>query len=122
MDPREHFYNFGDLSQGISRQLADGITTKVLVGDQAMFSVVDFEPHSEGSIHDHPEEQWGILLSGSGVRIQGGVEVPVSDGDFWCTPGGVSHGFVAGPDGARVLDVFAPPREAYRQSGSGFAT
>ncbi len=26
------------------------------------------------------------------------------------------------PSGAKVLDVFAPPREEYRQAGSGFAT
>ena len=31
-------------------------------------------------------------------------------------------GFRAGPEGARVVDVFAPPREAYRTAGSGFAS
>ena len=87
-----------------------------------MFSVVNFAPGSEGSIHSHPEEQWGVLLEGSGTRIQDGVDVPIGPGDFWRTPGGVEHGFKAGPDGAKVLDVFAPPREAYRKSGSGFAT
>lgn len=55
------------------------------------------------------------------ARIQDSVDVPVGPGDFWRTPGGVEHGFKAGPDGAKVLDVFAPPREAYRKSGSGFA-
>lgn len=115
------FFNFADLSAGIARTLTDGITTRVFPGDQAMLSVVSFEPESEGSIHSHPEEQWGILLEGSGVRIQDGVDVPVGAGDFWCTPGGVAHGFRAGPDGAKVLDIFAPPREAYRKSGSGFA-
>ena len=115
------FFNFADLSGGIARTLAEGIETRVFPGEQAMFSVVSFEPNSEGSIHAHPEEQWGVLLEGSGTRIQDGVDVPVGKGDFWRTPGGVEHGFRAGPDGARVLDVFAPPREAYRTSGSGFA-
>ena len=41
-------------------------------------------------------------------------------GDFWRTPGGVVHGLRAGPEGCRVLDIFAPPREAYRTAGSGF--
>ncbi|MGB1027020.1 MAG: cupin domain-containing protein, partial [Rhodospirillaceae bacterium] len=67
-----------------------------------------------------PEEQWGVLLEGSGIRIQDGQEVPVGSGDFWCTPGDVAHGFRAGPDGAKVLDIFAPPREDYRKAGSGF--
>jgi quercetin dioxygenase-like cupin family protein len=116
------FFNLGDLSEGVARTLAPGITTSVFPGDQAMISVVSFEPNSEGSIHSHPEEQWGVLLSGSGTRIQDGVEVAVGEGDFWRTPGGVEHGFVAGPEGARVLDIFAPPREAYRTPGSGFAS
>lgn len=114
------FFNFADLSEGIARTLDPGIDTRVFAGDQAMLSVVSFEPLSIGSIHSHPEEQWGVLLEGSGTRIQAGIEVPVGNGDFWRTPGGVEHGFRAGPEGARVLDIFAPPRDAYRQAGSGF--
>ncbi|MEM9642920.1 MAG: cupin domain-containing protein [Pseudomonadota bacterium] len=121
MDRPDTFFNFADLTKGIARTLADGIETRVFPGEQAMFSVVSFSPGSEGSIHSHPEEQWGILLDGSGTRIQDGVDVPVGPGDFWRTPSHTEHGFRAGPDGARVLDVFAPPREAYRTSGSGFA-
>ena len=26
------------------------------------------------------------------------------------------------PEGARVLDIFSPPREAYKKAGAGFAT
>ncbi len=121
MTKPENFFNFAELSAGIARTLAAGIETRVFPGEQAMFSVVSFEPGSEGSIHSHPEEQWGILLEGSGTRIQDGMDVAVGEGDFWRTPSGVVHGFKAGPEGAKVLDVFAPPREAYRKSGSGFA-
>lgn len=116
----DEFHNLAELSAGIARTLAEGITTRVFPGEQAMLSVVSFEPGSRGSIHAHPEEQWGVLLRGSGTRIQDGVEVRVSEGDFWRTPGGVPHGFVAGSDGAKVLDIFAPPREAYRKAGEGF--
>ena len=78
-------------------------------------------PNCKGTVHSHPEEQWGVVLEGSGVRTQDGVEVPVTVGDFWRTPGGVEHGFQAGAEGAKILDVFAPPREAYKSAGSGFA-
>ena len=30
------------------------------------------------------------------------------------------HGFTAGPEGALVLDIFSPPRDEYKQAGSGF--
>ena len=118
----DNFFNLHDLGDAVQRDLAPGIATRIVAGDQAMLSIVSFEPHSEGSIHRHPEEQWGILLEGSGVRIQAGGEIPVSDGDFWVSPSNVEHGFRAGPDGARAIDIFAPPREAYRREGSGFAT
>ena len=117
----ENFFNLDKLDQGIFRQLAEGMTTRVFPGDQAMLSVVSLGPNSEGSLHHHPEEQWGVMLAGSAVRIQGGEEIEVTRGDFWRTPGNVPHTMRAGPDGATVLDVFAPPREAYKQAGSGFA-
>lgn len=118
----ENFFNLSDPDQGIPRQLAEGISTRVFPGEQAMLSLVTIEPNAEGRLHSHPEEQWGVMLEGEGVRVQDGVEVAVEKGDFWRTPGGVPHSFRAGPSGATVLDVFAPPREEYRQAGSGFAT
>ena len=121
MPKTENFFNFADLSDGISRNLTDGLNAVIFAGEQAMLSVVTVDPNKQGSIHSHPEEQWGLVLEGSGVRIQDGVDVPVSKGDFWRTPGGVEHGFRAGPEGAKLLDIFAPPREAYRKAGSGFS-
>ncbi|MCH8925702.1 MAG: cupin domain-containing protein [Proteobacteria bacterium] len=118
----ENFFNLSDPDQGIPRQLAEGIATRVFPGEQAMLSLVTIEPNAEGRMHSHPEEQWGIMLEGEGVRVQDGVEVAVKKGDFWRTPGGVPHTFRAGPAGATVLDVFAPPREEYRKAGSGFGT
>ncbi len=119
---QENFFNLWDLKQGIARQLTAGVATRVFPGDQAMLSLVTIEPNAEGRLHSHPEEQWGVMLEGEGVRIQDGEEVPVKKGDFWRTPGGVPHSFRAGPSGAKVLDIFAPPREEYRKAGSGFAT
>ncbi len=113
-------FNLHDLSQGIRRELAEGMVTRIFPGEQAMLSVVRIEANKQGSLHSHPQEQWGVLLEGSGVRTQDGVEHAVAAGDFWRTPGDVPHSFRAGPDGATVLDVFSPPRDEYRQGGSGF--
>ena len=116
----DDFFNLNDMSQGLKRTLTEGVETRVFPGDQAMISVVKIAPNHKGKLHSHPEEQWGVLLEGSGVRTQGGEEIEVSAGDFWRTPGNVEHTFQAGPDGATVLDVFAPPREEYKKAGSGF--
>ena len=116
-----HFFNLYDMNQGIARTLSEGLESRIFPGENVMLSVVRIAANRSGEIHSHPQEQWGILLEGSGVRIQDGVEHAVSVGDFWQTPGGVSHGFRAGPSGALVLDIFSPPREEYRQPGAGFA-
>ena len=114
-------FNLHDEAQGIARTLAEGITTRIFPGDQAMLSVVRIAPNSEGTPHSHPQEQWGVLLEGELVRIQGGEEAAVNAGDFWCTPGGVEHSVRTGDAGAVVLDVFAPPRDEYRKPGEGFS-
>ncbi len=121
MSDNAEFFNLDNMSEGIQRTLAEGVNTRIFIGDQAMLSVVSFEPNATGSIHDHAEEQWGVMLEGSGVRMQDGKEYEVKPGDFWRTPGNIEHGFKAGPDGARVLDIFSPPREAYKKAGEGFS-
>jgi quercetin dioxygenase-like cupin family protein len=113
-------FRLDDEAAGVPRDLAAGIRSRVFSGKNIQLSVVRFEPHSAGSIHCHPEEQWGILLEGECVRIQAGVEVTARAGDFWHTPGGVVHGVRTGSVGAVVLDVFSPVREEYRKAGAGF--
>ena len=113
-------FNINNMEQGIPRKLGEGLSTRIFPGDQAMLSVVRIAPHSTGTRHSHPQEQWGVLLEGELVRIQGGEEVAMKAGDFWRTPGGVEHSVRTGDAGAVVLDVFAPPRDEYRNPGEGF--
>ncbi len=58
--------------RAVERDLAPGITARVFAGENAMLSFVHAEPHSGGERHSHPEEQWGYLLEGVLVRVQGG--------------------------------------------------
>ena len=115
----QYFFNLHDLTQGIGRQLAEGMETRIFPGDNVMISVVRIAPGMAGEIHAHPEEQWGVLLEGSCIRVHDGRDHRVTAGDFWRTPGGIPHGFRAGPEGAVVLDIFSPPREEYRKAGQG---
>ena len=115
MDQAKEFHNLDDTSDGLFRELGRGVTTRIFSGEQAMLSVVTLAPNAQGILHHHPEEQWGVLLEGSAVRVQDGEEIPVKKGDFWRTPGNVPHTMRAGPEGARVLDVFSPPRPEYRK-------
>src|SRR6266436_3932671 len=106
---------------GLERKLAEGITTRVFFSDQIMLSVAEIAPYTEPSIHSHPEEQWGYLLEGECVRIQNGEEVPMQEGDFWQTPPNTPHGVRTGERRAKILDIFNPPRGAYKKPGEGLA-
>ncbi|QGY01574.1 cupin domain-containing protein [Methylobacterium mesophilicum SR1.6/6] len=122
MRQADEFHNLDNPTDGLLRELAPGLTTRIFAGEQAMLSIVSLEPNCAGTMHHHPEEQWGVLLEGTAVRIQGDEEIAVKKGDFWRTPGGVPHTMKAGPEGARVLDIFAPPRPEYRKAGQGFGS
>jgi quercetin dioxygenase-like cupin family protein len=111
---------FRSPSEGLARTLSPGVVTHVVAGERVMLSFVEVEPHTTSPIHSHPEEQWGYLLSGSCVRIQGPAEIPMHAGDFWCTPSNVVHGIRTGPEHARILDIFSPPRGPYVRPGTGF--
>ncbi len=113
-------FNVDDDSQGIHRTLGDGINTRIFAGQNVMLSVVRIAPHTSGTIHSHPEEQWGVLLEGECVRIQGDEELSMRPGDFWHTPGGVQHSVRTGDTGATILDIFSPPRDEYKKPGQGF--
>ena len=80
MKTEDYFFNIRDLSRGIQRKLTEGVSTRIFPGEQAMLSVVSIEPNARGTIHSHPEEQWGFLLEGDGFRIQDGVEHPSRQG------------------------------------------
>jgi quercetin dioxygenase-like cupin family protein len=85
------FHSIDDPSDGLFRELGPGVTTRIFSGEHAMLSIVTIAPNGQGTLHHHPEEQWGVLLEGSAIRVQGGEEIPVKKGDFWRTPGGIPH-------------------------------
>ncbi len=113
-----HFHTLHE--GGIPRQLAAGITARIFPGVHVMLSVVTIEPHSVSPTHSHPNEQWGVCLEGEWIRTQDGVNHPVKAGEFWQTPPNVPHGGRTHDKRCVVLDIFAPPREEYRQAGQGY--
>ena len=115
-------FNRDSDTNAIVRNLSEDIRVRIFVGKGSMLSFVTLPPHTQGSIHKHPEEQWGVLLEGSCLRIQDEQEVKMEVGDFWYTPGNVLHGVRTLDQPAHILDIFSPPREVYRTKGEGFGT
>ena len=92
-----------------------GIARRRVMGEKAMVSEVQVEKGCEIPWHEHPNEQFVILLEG---RLQFDVAKPdggrerhvMAPGDMLHLPGDVAHGGVA-LENCRVLDIFSPPTE-----------
>ncbi len=112
---------FKSLSEGMYRKLEEGISTNIFFGNNVMISVAEIAPNTTSTVHSHPEEQWGYLLRGDCIRVQGGEEVAMKAGDFWHTPPNTPHGVRTGVAGATIMDIFSPPRGAYTKPGEGLA-
>jgi quercetin dioxygenase-like cupin family protein len=107
---------FVSLNDTPSFGLAPGATARALFGERSMLNLVELDPDATVAIHSHPHEQLGLILRGSMTMTIGDVQREIRTDDAYVVPSGVSHGGTAGPDGAVVLDVFAPVREDYREA------
>jgi len=89
----------------------DGIRAREMTGDGVTFAVVELDGGSTVPEHRHPNEQLGMLISGSMTFRIGNETRELGPGDTWNIPGDVPHEVHAGPDGAVVAEVFAPRRD-----------
>ena len=99
-------------------ELAAGVTGRPLFGERAMLNLVRFEPGATVPLHSHLHEQLGLVLEGMQVLVVDGAPHELGPLEAYVLPGGVEHSAYCGPDGALVLDIFAPPREEYRERWS----
>lgn len=95
-------------------QRAPGVTLSVIGdGEQAMLIEVEVEAGGCVSMHTHPHQQTGRLLSGK-LKFEIGDEVfELEPGDSWSIPGGVPHE-ATGIERCLIVELFSPPREDFR--------
>jgi quercetin dioxygenase-like cupin family protein len=96
------------------RELAPGVTARIVSGERMMFSLVTLAPEATVPEHGHPHEQMGMMVSGTMELTVAGETRTLAGSAIYFIPGGVPHMAVAGPEGAVVLEAFSPPREEYR--------
>jgi quercetin dioxygenase-like cupin family protein len=99
--------------------IVEGVRARPLFGDRLMFNLLDLDPGAGVPLHSHPHEQMGLVLEGELVFTAEGRERVLGPGDAFQVTSGVEHSAIAGPDGCRLLDVFSPVREDYRERASG---
>jgi quercetin dioxygenase-like cupin family protein len=95
--------------------LTDGVLARAVEGERMTMAVVELDPNAVSPSHHHENEQLGFVIAGSIVMRIGNEEQELNPGDTYSIPAHVSHDAVAGPDGATVVDVFAPVRADWRE-------
>ena len=88
----------------------NGILARIVEGEEMTFAVVELDPHAVAALHQHSNEQLGLVLRGTITFKIGDETRSLKAGDTYEIPANVPHEATAGAEGAVVIDVFAPIR------------
>lgn len=89
----------------------DSVRARSVNGERLTLALVELAPGSVVPEHRHENEQMGMVVSGSVTFTVDGETRTLGPGGTWRIPSNRPHDVVTGPDGALVVDVFAPARE-----------
>ena len=101
---------FDDLTAMSPLAIWDGVVARVVNGERLTLAVVELDPGAVVAQHSHDNEQLGIVLHGSITLHVGQEERELAPGGTWRIDSDTPHDAHAGPQGAVVIDVFAPRR------------
>lgn len=96
-------------------ELFTGAMSALVTGDRIMLSFLEMDQDAEVPEHRHEEEQAGLMLEGELLLRIGEEEKLMRPGEAYIVPSGVPHSGVVVRGPMRILDVFGPPREEYRE-------
>jgi quercetin dioxygenase-like cupin family protein len=105
---------FAGMSSLELQRIWDGVHVRAVHGEHITFSVVELDANAVLPEHRHDNEQLGMCLTGSVEFRVGDESREIGPGDTWSIPGNVLHEVRVGPEGAVVIDVFAPTRDDWR--------
>ena len=107
-------YYFPTPDECTHRSIFGDVRITTFAGDHLQFSFAEIPARGVVAPHSHPNEQMGLLVSGTLEFTIGGETKIMKPGDFYRIPGGVVHAVRAFDEPVRILDVFYPIREEYR--------
>lgn len=95
------------------------VKARAVVGANASLAVVELAPGAIVPEHRHVNEQIGLCIEGSITFTVDGERRELGPGGTWRITSNLPHDAVAGPDGAVVIDIFAPTRADWDALPSG---
>lgn len=88
----------------------EAVRARKVEGEQLTLAVVELAPNAIVPEHRHVSEQLGMVIRGSVRFTIDGETRELGPGGTWRILSDRPHDVVTGPEGAIVIDVFAPPR------------
>jgi quercetin dioxygenase-like cupin family protein len=79
-------------------------------------ALIDLDPNLHIPEHHHVNEQLGFVVLGKVTMVIGGEEKELSAGEAYSIKSDVPHSARTGPEGATVIDVFAPVRSDWEKA------
>ncbi len=104
---------FENLENIEEKELVPGFRVRFVHSDTMTFAYWNIDAGAELPAHSHPHEQVANPLEGEFELTVGGEPRVIGVGDVVVIPGNVLHSGKAVTD-CRILDVFHPVREDYR--------
>ena len=101
---------FDDLGSIAPLPIWDGLLARPVLGENSTLTVIELDPNVAVPEHAHANEQLGVLISGSLIFTIGGETKTLGPGETWCILANVPHNVTAGPEGALLVESFAPAR------------
>ena len=104
------FYEVKDLQE---TPLVGGVTIKAVYGEKVSVSFLNLASYSTILPHHHDNEQMGIVLEGEMEYTIGDETRTCREGTIFVIPPQITHSVrVISSRPAKIIDIFAPPREA----------
>jgi quercetin dioxygenase-like cupin family protein len=97
----------------------DTVRARRIEGERVTLAVVELAPDSTVPGHRHENEQLGMVITGSVTFTIGDETRQLGPGGTWRIPSDTPHGVSVGPEGAVVIDIFAPIRSDWDALPSG---
>ncbi len=102
---------FSDIGEVEVLRIWEGVHARAVAGSEATFAWIELDPNTVVPEHRHVNEQTGMLLRGTLTFTIGSETKELRPGALWVIPANVPHTVAAGPDGAALAELFAPPRD-----------
>ena len=95
--------------------LAPGIDTAIVCGNNLTLSFATILPNTAGAMHSHPHEQMIVVLEGTVDIILEGKIYGLKAGEVMSVPSNLQHTGMALEHGCRLLEIFTPARKDFEE-------